>query len=404
MKPARFSFLRPQSHQDMLDALAEYGTDASVIAGGQTLVPMMNMRLAKPKVLIEATRLPELAQIEQKDGKIRVGCGVRQAQLERFEGLNTKQPLLAQAIPAIGHIQTRARGTVCGSIAHADPSAELPLCLIALEGEVHLRSRKKKRTVKAADFFLGMMSTARAADEMIEAVSYPIAAPNTEYAFREIGRRHGDFAVVAVAAIAGPKGVVVTVGGVDDVSRRFDLGRVDGADLDDALNDITWSLNARDDLHASAHYRREVIGGVIAGLVGAHNANIAGPMTAICSSEQAGDDKAGRYTAAIANGVLFGSFGLFAAVAVPLVLRLPSPLIMAVAGLAMIGVLITSLQEAFGASRGHQIGAFTALVVAMSNVNVMGISSPFWALLAGVVVTLIADKAKPAVTPDSQTV
>lgn len=139
------------------------------------------------------------------------------------------------------------------------------------------------------------------------------------------------------------------------------------------------------------------IGGIAAGLVGAHNANIAGPMTAICSSEQAGEDKAGRYVAAVTNGVLFGSFGLFAAVAVPLVLRLPSPLIMAVAGLAMIGVLVTSLQEAFGAARGHQIGAFTALVVAMSNVNLLGISSPFWALVAGVVVTLVADRnGKPA--------
>lgn len=139
------------------------------------------------------------------------------------------------------------------------------------------------------------------------------------------------------------------------------------------------------------------IGGIAAGLVGAHNANIAGPMTAICSSEQAGEDKEGRYVAAVINGVLFGSFGLFAAVAVPLVLRLPSPLIMAVAGLAMIGVLVTSLQEAFGAARGHQIGAFTALVVAMSNVNLLGISSPFWALVAGVVVTLVADRnGKPA--------
>lgn len=139
------------------------------------------------------------------------------------------------------------------------------------------------------------------------------------------------------------------------------------------------------------------IGGIAAGLVGAHNANIAGPMTAICSSEQAGEDKAARYTAAVTNGVLFGSFGLFAAVAVPLILRLPSPLIMAVAGLAMIGVLISSLQEAFGAARSHQIGAFTALVVAMSNVNLMGISSPFWALVAGVIVTVIADRTgKPA--------
>lgn len=145
------------------------------------------------------------------------------------------------------------------------------------------------------------------------------------------------------------------------------------------------------------------IGGVVAGLVGAHNANIAGPMTAICSSEQAGEDKAGRYTAAVTNGILFGSFGLFAAIAVPLILRLPSPLIMAVAGLAMIGVLISSLQEAFGATRGYQIGAFTALVVAMSNVSLLNISAPFWALLAGVVVSLIADEEVPPRKSGAQT-
>lgn len=134
------------------------------------------------------------------------------------------------------------------------------------------------------------------------------------------------------------------------------------------------------------------IGGIVAGMVGAHNANIAGPMTAICSSEQAGERKEARYSAAVINGILFGSFGLFASIAIPLVTKLPPPLITAVAGLAMIGVLTASFQEAFDKARGHQFGALVALLVAMSNVNILNISAPFWALLAGVVVTLIADR------------
>lgn len=258
MKPARFSFVRPQSQQEILDALAEYGSDASVIAGGQTLVPMLNMRLAKPKVLIDAARLLDLARIEERNGALHIGCAVRQAQLEKLPNLLMKQPLLAHAIPFIGHIQTRARGTVCGSIAHADPSAELPLCLIALQGKVHLRTRRKARTIPAADFFLGMMSTAREPDELIEAVSYPIAAPETGFVFQEIGRRHGDFAIVSMAAIASRERLSLTVGGVDDIAQRFDLSAVQDNELDDALNDIAWSLNARDDLHASAAYRREI--------------------------------------------------------------------------------------------------------------------------------------------------
>jgi 2-furoyl-CoA dehydrogenase FAD binding subunit len=259
MKPASFAFLRPDSQQDILQALSEHGADASLIGGGQTLVPMLNMRLARPGLLIEATRLPELQRITEANGRLRIGCGVRQAELEHLPGLAETHPLLARAIPWIGHVQTRARGTVCGSIAHADPSAELPLCLVALGGEVHLRSRRKARSVKAEDFFLGMMSTARAPDEMIEAVSYPVATPGAGHAFAEIGRRHGDFALVAVAAIATTDGVSLTVGGIDDAPRRFDLGALDGSALEDALNDIAWSLNARDDLHATAHYRREAL-------------------------------------------------------------------------------------------------------------------------------------------------
>lgn len=134
------------------------------------------------------------------------------------------------------------------------------------------------------------------------------------------------------------------------------------------------------------------IGGILAGLMGGHNANIAGPMTAICSSEQAGEDRSKRYGATVVNGVLFGAFGLFAGIAVPFVLALPRPLIAVVAGLAMIGVLLSALQHGFSKPQGHQVGAFVALVVAMSSLNLFGISAPFWALVCGVAVSLLADR------------
>lgn len=259
MKPPAFDFLRPETQEEVLDTLHRAGADARIIAGGQSLVPMLNMRLARPGILIDIMRLNALRAIREERGEVVVGAGVRQAALEAWPGLAGKLPLLSQAIGWIGHVQTRARGTVCGSIAHADPSAELPLSLIALGGSVRLASRRRKRAVPAADFFLGMMSTAIAEGEMIEAVTFPMAGRETGHAFREIGRRHGDFAIVACAAVADGQATRLAVAGVDDHPRRFEIPQEDGAALDDALNDIAWSLNARDDLHASARYRRELV-------------------------------------------------------------------------------------------------------------------------------------------------
>ncbi len=259
MKPPAFDFLKPDTLDEVLDTLHRRGADARIIAGGQSLVPMLNMRLARPAVLVDIMRLDALRAIREERGEIVVGAGVRQAALESWPQLSAKLPLLARAIGWIGHVQTRARGTVCGSVAHADPSAELPLSLIALGGSVRLASRRRKRTVAASDFFLGMMSTAIADGEMIEAVSFPVAGNGTGHAFREIGRRHGDFAIVACAAVADATTTHLAVGGVDDLPRRFALPQSDGKALDEALNEIAWSLNARDDLHASARYRRELV-------------------------------------------------------------------------------------------------------------------------------------------------
>jgi len=218
---------------------------------------MLNMRLARPKTLIDIMRLPDLARIERKGGDIVIGAGVRQAALLAWPELGKTLPLAARALPWTGHVQTRSRGTVCGSIAHADPSAELPLVLCALGGEVHLRNTKKRRRVTAKDFFAGMMVTARADDEMIEAVSFP--ADRRACAFREVARRHGDFAIVACAAVVTENGVRLAVGGVADTPVTQEFPRLESSALDDALNAFAYELDARDDVHASARYRRDLV-------------------------------------------------------------------------------------------------------------------------------------------------
>ena len=142
MKPPRFDYIRPDSVEEAIEALSEHGDDARVLAGGQSLVAMLNMRLVAPEVIVDISRVPELATITRREDSIAIGAAVTQAATERFDGLEAHLPLLARALPFVGHYQTRARGTVCGSIAHADPSSELPLCLAALDGEVTLRSAR----------------------------------------------------------------------------------------------------------------------------------------------------------------------------------------------------------------------------------------------------------------------
>jgi 2-furoyl-CoA dehydrogenase FAD binding subunit len=259
MKPARFDYLRAETLAEAHDALAAEGDDARVIAGGQTLVPMLSMRLARPKLLVDIMRLAELRRIEAAAGGIRIGAGVRQAELLAWPELSRAQPLLAAALPWVGHAQTRNRGTVCGSAAHADPSAEIPLVLLALNGTIELSSRRRRRSVPAAEFFVGMMSTSREATELIEAVNVPARSKDTGTAFREFGRRHGDFAIVACAAVVGPQGIRLAVGGVADRPTRRDFPPLEGSALDDALDAFAWELDARDDLHASAAYRRELV-------------------------------------------------------------------------------------------------------------------------------------------------
>jgi 2-furoyl-CoA dehydrogenase FAD binding subunit len=259
VKPAAFDYVRAESVEEALDVLAQEGADAQVLAGGQTLVPMLSMRMARPAVVVDIMRLPELDRIESADGAIRVGAAVRQRTLEHQADLATRQPLLAAALPWIGHAQTRSRGTVCGSVAYADPSAELPLVLTALGGEIELRARRGARRVAATTFFTGIMSTERKDDELIEAVRFPAARAGTGYAFREIGRRHGDFAIVACAAMVDAHTARLAIGGVADRPTARALPLPGDPALDDALDAFAWDLEARDDLHATAAYRRQLV-------------------------------------------------------------------------------------------------------------------------------------------------
>ena len=259
MKPARFDYIRAGAIAEAHAALAKDGDEARIIAGGQSLVPMLSMRMARPAVLIDIMHLPELAKIEVKGNSIRVGAGVRQAELLAWPELAERQPLLAAALPWVGHAQTRSRGTVCGSAAHADPSAEIPLALLALKGSVELSSQLERRRVAAEDFFTGLLSTARNDNELIEAIDIPCRAAGHGYAFREFARRHGDFAIVACAAIARVDGARLAIGGVADVPTARDFLDLDNGVLNDALDEFAVELEPRDDLHATADYRRALV-------------------------------------------------------------------------------------------------------------------------------------------------
>jgi 2-furoyl-CoA dehydrogenase FAD binding subunit len=259
MKPARFDYVAAADAEEALEVLAQEGGNARILAGGQSLLPMLNMRLARPGVLVDIMGVTEWHAVRHEGETLQIGAAVRQVALENTADLSHLQPLLAAALPWIGHPQTRSRGTVCGSIAHADPSAELPLVLVVLGGTVHLRSRRRKRALPAHSFFTGMMSTAREDDELIEAIAMPKVRAGTGYAFREVARRHGDFAIVGCAAVVDGAGARLAVAGVADRPALCELPAPGAVGLEEALDDFAWSLEARDDLHATARYRRELV-------------------------------------------------------------------------------------------------------------------------------------------------
>jgi 2-furoyl-CoA dehydrogenase FAD binding subunit len=254
MKPRPFDYVQPDTAEEAIALLADYGDDARVLAGGQSLVPMLNLRLIEPQALIDISRIKELDVIRDRGDTIEVGAAVTQNQLLAWPELKQKLPLVAAALPYVGHFQTRNRGTVCGSIAHADPSSELPLALAVSGGEVVLRAARGERVLPAGEFQQDMLTTAREADELVAAVRFPVMAGQGA-GFHEVARRHGDFAIIAVAAaVANDKTVRVGVGGM---AGKPMVRKING-NVADAIGEWAKELEGYEDLHASAALRRDM--------------------------------------------------------------------------------------------------------------------------------------------------
>jgi CO/xanthine dehydrogenase FAD-binding subunit len=269
MKPAPFDYVRPGSLTEVCELLAG-DEDARVIAGGQTLVPMLAMRLARPLRLIDILRLPELAGIREEKDAVVVGATTRQAQAERDPVIRASVPMLAQVLPWVGHPPTRNRGTVGGSIANADPSAEIPLAAVTLGAEIMLATAGGPTSMPADDFFIGPMLTSIGQGECVSAIRFPVwPHRRIGVGFLEISARRSDFAFVAAAAQVAldDEGrcleVALGVGGVADRPLRLDVSslagtKLDAASVSDAVNAASADIEAMSDLHASAAYRRRV--------------------------------------------------------------------------------------------------------------------------------------------------
>ncbi len=269
MKPAPFDYVRPDTLAEACALLAG-DEDARVIAGGQTLVPMLAMRLARPAKLIDILRLPELAGVHEEDGAVVVGATTRQAQAERDPVIRASVPMLARVLPWVGHPPTRNRGTVGGSIANADPSAEIPLVAVTLGAEILLATPDGPASMLSDDFFIGPMLTTIGQGECVRAIRFPVwPHKRIGTGFFEISARRSDFAFVAAAAQVAldEEGrcleVALGVGGVGDRPLRLDVPslvgtRLDAASISDAINAASGDIDAMSDLHASAAYRRRV--------------------------------------------------------------------------------------------------------------------------------------------------
>jgi len=254
MKPRPFDYIRPDSVAEAIALLAEYGEDARILAGGQSLLPMLNLRLIDVRAIVDISRIAALDDIRDLGDRIEIGAAVTQNKLMTWPKLAEKLPLVAAALPFVGHFQTRNKGTVCGSIAHADPSSELPLALAVLGGEVVLRGKRGDRVLRAEDFQKDMLTTARADDELIAAVRFPVMN-GKGVAFREVARRHGDFAIVAVAAVVEDDGAVRL--GVGGMTGKPMVRRING-DAAGAIAAWAEELEGFEDLHASAALRRDL--------------------------------------------------------------------------------------------------------------------------------------------------
>lgn len=278
MKPAPFDYLAPTTAEEVVSALVELGDTAKVLAGGQSLVPMLALRLAAFDHLVDIGRVAELRGVERRDGALWVGAGTAQATIERSAEVASAVPLLARATPLIGHFQIRNRGTIGGSLVHADPAAEYPAVALALEAGLEVLGPDGRRTVPATEFFIGLWSTVVGEQELLTGVTFPLWDGRCGFAVREFARRHGDFAVAGAA-------VALELDGDDRVRRcriaLFGLGStperataaeaaVTGAvvgevDLEEVGRLAMSSLDSvPSDLHGSSAYRRRVGGSMVA--------------------------------------------------------------------------------------------------------------------------------------------
>jgi len=272
VKPAPFRYVRPSSVDEAISVLAAEGYGAKPLAGGQSLIPAMNFRLAQPAVLVDLGDLDELRYIREAGGSLVIGAMTTHSAVERSAAVKERAPLLAEAMPWIAHLQIRNRGTMGGSLAHADPASELPAVMLALDARLHLRGPGGDRTVPFCDFCTGLFSTSLAPDELVTGVEIPILPNGTGCAFKEVSRRHGDFALVGVCAVltldAGGTctRASVTLLSVGDgpvcanTAEDLLLGRPPTAD---AIREAGEAAATRDidppaDIHASAPYRRQL--------------------------------------------------------------------------------------------------------------------------------------------------
>jgi aerobic carbon-monoxide dehydrogenase medium subunit len=271
MKPPRFDYLAPRTLDEALAHLHDHGDQARILAGGQSLIPMLNFRLAHPGVVVDVNRLTELAYVRQHDGGVVVGALTRQHAVERSELIRARVPVVAEACRFIGHAPIRHRGTFGGSLAHADPASELPAVMVALEAEMAVASRAGSRAVPAGQFFTGPLTTALRPVEMLTETRIPATPPRTGGAFVEMARRAGDFALVGVAALVTVDGAgrcerariaLCGVGPTPIRARAAEdalTGQAPTADvLDEAADRAAAATSPPSDVHGSAEFRKKL--------------------------------------------------------------------------------------------------------------------------------------------------
>jgi len=274
VKPVPFTYVRAESVEHAVETMRAHGGEAKLLAGGQSLVPALNMRLARPTMLVDLNRVPGLDRIDEKNGDIRIGALVRQSTAERTRLVRERCPLLAESLPLVGHFVTRNRGTIGGSIAHADAAAELPLALVALGGTVITTLR----TISAPDFFVGHFTTVLAEDELVVATAWPRTSPGEGSAIVEFAPRHGDFALASSACVLRVEDgavaeVRLAVGSVGERPELVDAEPLLGSTLDDdRVRSVGASAAAAVDpppnLHGSPAYRRALLGTLVERAVG----------------------------------------------------------------------------------------------------------------------------------------